>query len=83
MDIFDLSLTIKKRKHYLEIYTTASYDWALPLRVELESMHTDYFEFNIQLLCFYFSYTTTSEEWEQISSEYFRGKENDEPQETT
>jgi len=64
MDIFNFKLTVKKRSHYLELYTTAFYSWALPLAVDVESSDRDYYEINIHLLCLHFAYTTTSKKWE-------------------
>ena len=65
-----------KTKNY-DFYFTFSHwlwDWALPLKVNLESKCTDYFEVELQILCFYFCFTRVAHKFSKKVDDFVEGK---------
>jgi len=58
----EFSVKSKNYMHYPDCWHSW-WDWALPLRFEIETLDKDYFEINVQILCVYFTYTRISHKW--------------------
>ena len=55
-------MKIGKYDYYFHYYHSL-YDWALPLRLDVEWYSKDYTEISLQFLCFHVSFIRVSKTW--------------------